>query len=420
MKKSRRDWTREEQLAHGPIDLPYLMLTVLLLGIGLVMLLSASSYSAAHDSAAKYEAAYYFKRQLVFAVAGLIVMFFISKINYQHYRKWSFILLFLSIALLVLVLVPGLGTTSHNATRWLKLGPVSFQPSEAVKIAVVLHFAACMSNRRKQPERKRGEPQRDVQGHRQGISVLQRADQGRQAFLKWIAWDEIKELIPYVLTLGVVIVLLAIQPHLSAAILIIIAAAALFWAAGYKLRWFLLGGGTVAVGVFVILVVIGYNGDRIKTWLDPWWDPSHESYQILQSLYAVASGGLTGQGLGLSRQKYLYLPEEQNDFIFSIVAEELGFIGCAIIVILFALLILRGYWLALHARDRFGTLIIVGLNTLLAAQVFLNIAVVTNLIPATGISLPFFSYGGTALMIQLAAIGIILSVSRQIPAPKQG
>ena len=142
--------------------------------------------------------------------------------------------------------------------------------------------------------------------------------------------------------------------------------------------------------------------------------------QIVQSLYAVASGGLTGLGFGQSRQKYLYLPEEQNDFIFAIICEELGFIGAALIIILFALLIIRGYWLALHARDRFGSLLIVGITTLLAVQVFLNMAVVLNVIPATGIALPFFSYGGTALLIQLAEIGIILSVSRQIPAPKKG
>lgn len=176
------------------------------------------------------------------------------------------------------------------------------------------------------------------------------------------------------------------------------------------------------MGVIMALIVFvgGYNSDRIKTWLNPWWDPGDKGYQIVQSLYAVASGGLTGLGFGQSRQKYLYLPEEQNDFIFAIICEELGFIGAALIIILFALLIIRGYWLALHARDRFGSLLIVGITTLLAVQVFLNMAVVLNVIPATGIALPFFSYGGTALLIQLAEIGIILSVSRQIPAPKKG
>ena len=162
-----------------------------------------------------------------------------------------------------------------------------------------------------------------------------------------------------------------------------------------------------------------YRTRKINLWLDPWSDPQGAGYQPIQSLYAIGSGGLLGLGLGKSRQKFLYIPEPENDFIFSIVVEELGFIGAAIVLILFALLIMRGYWLALHARDKFGTLTIVGIITLLAAQVFLNIGVVTNLIPNTGISLPFFSYGGTALMIQLAEMGIILSISRQIPAPKK-
>ena len=164
----------------------------------------------------------------------------------------------------------------------------------------------------------------------------------------------------------------------------------------------------------------GYQSKRILVWKDPWAYPKDGGYQIIQSLYAIGSGGLLGLGLGKSRQKFLYLPEPENDFIFAIVCEELGLVGAAVVLILFALLIIRGYWIAIHARDRFGALLVVGITTLLAVQVFLNIAVVTNLLPTTGISLPFFSYGGTALMIQLLEMGIVLSVSRQIPAPKQG
>ena len=182
--------------------------------------------------------------------------------------------------------------------------------------------------------------------------------------------------------------------------------------------WFVAGGLGVALLFFLLVVVGGYNSSRLDVWQDPWSDPQDKGYQIIQSIYAVASGGLNGRGFGLSRQKYLYLPEEQNDFIFAIVCEELGFIGATLIIALFMMLILRGYYLALHARDRFGSLMVVGVTTLLAVQVFMNIAVVTNLIPATGISLPFFSYGGTALIIQMAEMGLILSVSRQIPGPK--
>ena len=165
---------------------------------------------------------------------------------------------------------------------------------------------------------------------------------------------------------------------------------------------------------------IGYNSDRITTWRDAFWDPTYKSFQMAQSLIAIGSGGLLGLGLGKGRQKFMFLPEEHNDFIFAIVCEELGLVGATLIMLLFALLIIRGYWLAIHAKDRFGSLLIVGVTTQIALQTFLNIAVVTGLIPATGISLPFFSYGGTALAIQLVEVGVVLSVSRQIPAPKSG
>ena len=170
----------------------------------------------------------------------------------------------------------------------------------------------------------------------------------------------------------------------------------------------------------IVLLMSGYQSSRIEIWKDPWAHPRDGGYQIIQSLYAIGSGGLLGLGLGKSRQKFLYLPEPENDFIFAIVCEELGYIGAAVVLILFALLVIRGFWIAIHARDRFGALLVVGITSLMAVQVFLNIAVVTNFLPTTGISLPFFSYGGTALMIQLLEMGIVLSVSRQIPAPKQG
>ena len=189
---------------------------------------------------------------------------------------------------------------------------------------------------------------------------------------------------------------------------------------GVRLHWFIGAAGVLLVGAVAAVLFVPYVAARVASFRDPFSDLTGDGWQIVQSLYAIGSGGLSGLGLGMSRQKYLYLPEEHNDFIFSVVCEELGFIGAALIIILFALLIIRGYWLALHARDRFGSLLIVGITTLLAVQVFLNMAVVLNVIPATGIALPFFSYGGTALLIQLAEIGIILSVSRQIPAPKKG
>lgn len=206
---------------------------------------------------------------------------------------------------------------------------------------------------------------------------------------------------------------------MSGTILIMVGAASVLFAAGIKMGWFV-GLGSMAVAALAFII---YNTDymtsRIQLWLNPWIDPRGKGYQTIQSLYAIGSGGLLGRGLGKSMQKFLYIPEPENDFVFSIVVEELGFIGAAIVLLLFALLILRGYWLAIHARDKFGALTIVGIITLLAVQVFLNIGVVTNLIPNTGISLPFFSYGGTALVIHLAEMGVVLSISRQIPAPKK-
>lgn len=398
---AKRDLTRQQQLARGPVDLPFLALVLILLGIGLVMLLSASAYEAALDSrVAKNDPYYYFKRQFAFAVMGLVAMYFASKFDYQRWRGLSPFVLLAAILLLIAVLI--IGVNSGGATRWLKVGPITLQPSEVAKLGVVLFFAAKLCKREQKPRKFKTR-------YRQPI----------QALRKFWYWSDLNDIWSLVLILGVIIVLMILEPHLSGTILICAAAAAIFWAAGIKAFWFLLGGGLGAVGVWFLLVVVGYNGTRIQTWKDPWWDPLDKSMQVLQSIYAVASGGLSGLGLGESRQKFLYLPEEQNDFIFAIVCEELGFIGAVIIIALFALLIIRGYWLALHARDRFGSLVIVGIVTLLAVQVFLNIAVVTNLIPATGVSLPFFSYGGTALMMQLGEMGIILAISRQIPAPAE-
>ncbi|MGM9538850.1 MAG: FtsW/RodA/SpoVE family cell cycle protein [Candidatus Onthomonas sp.] len=414
--RTKRDLTREEQWALGPIDMPFLMLTLLLLGIGLVMLLSASSYSASMESQSKYDALYYFKRQAIFAVLGIIVMYVVSKINYQQLRWLGAIALTIAIFLLVLVLIPipHVSISANNARRWLSLGFTTFQPSEIAKIGVVMYFASRLSKRpltQLQAQAKKPSARRkNAKGLEKALYAIQ--DFGDRTGM----W----ELVPYVLVLGIIAILLMLEPHMSGTILVFAAAAAILFAAGIHWGWFVAGGSLVVAALVLFIQVTGYNSSRITIWQDPWSDPTNKGYQIIQSLYAVASGGISGQGFGLSRQKYLYLPEEQNDFIFAVVCEELGFIGATLIILLFALLVLRGYWLALHARDRFGSLLVVGITTLLAVQVFLNIAVVTNLIPATGISLPFFSYGGTALVIQLAEMGIILSVSRQIPAPKQG
>ena len=373
------------ELARGPLDLPFFILVLLLTGIGLVMLLSAS-FPSAYDETDGANPLYYFSRQAVFAVMGLAAMIFIGKINYQRFRALGKPLLYLSIILLILVLIPGVGITRNNATRWLGVPGTSlqFQPSEIAKVAVVIYFADSISKKKDK-----------MRSFRYGI-------------------------LPYALILVVLGGLVLLEHHLSGALLIFGVGAAMMLVGGINWAW--VGGavGAAAGLMYLVLFVVGYNQSRITSWLDPWADAQGSGYQLSQSLLAIGSGGLLGVGLGKSQQKIYYLPEEHNDFIFAIVCEELGLIGAAIIMALFAALILRGFWIALHARDRFGSLMVVGIITLMGVQTFLNIGVVTGLLPTTGISLPFFSYGGTALSIQLAEMGIVLSVSRQMKPTRAG
>ena len=387
MLQRRREKEQESrELAKGPIDLPFCLLVLLLTAVGLVMLLSAS-FPSAYYTTKNNDPTYYFVRQGVFAVMGVAAMFFIGKINYQRFRGVAKFLLYLSIILLVLVIIPGnpLAVTRNNATRWLGIGDLfTFQPSEIAKVAVVIYFSDSISKKKDQ-----------MRSFRYGI-------------------------LPYAIWLVVLGGLVGLEPHLSGAILIMGVGAALMLVGGINWAWVIGAVGAAGAAMYLVLFVIGYNTSRITYWLNPWADAQGAGWQLSQSLITIGSGGLWGVGLGKSRQKFLYLPEEHNDFIFAIIREELGLIGASIIMLLFAALILRGYWIALHARDRFGSLLVVGITTLVAMQTFLNIGVVTGLLPTTGISLPFFSYGGTALSIQLAEMGIVLSVSRQMRPTRAG
>lgn len=373
------DYRSNSQIFRGAMDIPFALLTMLLLTIGVIMVLSASFARAYYDPDTG-NAAYYFSRQLIFAVSGAAIMYIASRFPIGFYRRFSSIIYLVSMLLLLLVLVGG--TVSNGARRWFSIGGITFQPSEIAKIGVIL-FEAQLICRFKN---KMGT-------FKYGVGV-------------------------FALVAGAIVGLLVLEPHFSASIIIIAITAVMMFVGGTRLIWFLAGGGAVGALGFIVLTTTDYTSSRISAWLDPFADASDTGYQIVQSLYSIGSGGLSGLGLGQSRQKYLYLPEEHNDFIFSVVCEELGFIGASLILVLFALLIIRGYWLALHCRDRYSFLVCVGITSLLALQVFLNVAVVTNLIPCTGISLPFFSYGGTALWLQLAEMGIILSISRDIPEKK--
>lgn len=374
-----RNYREDEMVRRGGIDLPFFVLTIVILAIGVVMVLSASFARAYYTSGDPMK---YFIRQLVFAVGGIALMLVVSKFRVLTFRKFALPLMLIS--LILLAAVPIIGTKENGAKRWIDLGFTTFQPSEITKLAEVLIFA---------------------------VMICVYKDK-----MKTFKYG----VMPFVAVVTVIVGLLLLEPHVSASVIIIGIAIIMMFAGGTKAKYFALTGIVLVLIGYVTVTKLAYASDRITAWLHPESDPGQTGYQVLQSLYAIGSGGLMGLGLGQGRQKYLYLPEEHNDYIFSIVCEELGYIGAILILLLFALLVIRGFWLALHAKDRFGSLIVTGLTGLLAIQVFLNVGVVTNLLPSTGISLPFFSYGGTALLIQLLEMGIILSVSRDIPLVKAG
>lgn len=359
---------------EGKLDVTFLSFVLILLSIGLIMLFSASyAYSYTY-----FGNSYRFiLRQAIFAAIGVALMLLISKIDYHIIKKFSWVIYLVTVGMLGAVLILPPMSDELNVKRWISFGGFSFQPSEFGKFAIVVIFAAWLS----------------VNGEK-----LKK--------FRYVAW--------MILLLGVVCGLVVAEPHLSATILIFSLGIILLIVGGLQKRWIFLGAGGGIAGVLLLIFsgVIGYGSDRIQYWLDPWADPSGKGYQTIQSLLAIGSGGLLGRGIGQSRQKYLWVPEPHNDFIFSIVCEELGLIGAMVIIILFCALVWRGFTIAMRARDKFGTLMAIGLTFQVGLQAILNILVVTNTIPNTGISLPFFSYGGTALVILLAEMGIVLSISR--------
>lgn len=368
----------KEKPRRGSIDTSFFLLVLLLLSTGVIMVLSSSYARAYYDpgNVTGGNAVYYFVRQLIFALLGLGVMLFASTLSMSFYRRFT--PHFIALTLVLLLLVPIIGVKANGARRWLDIAGLSIQPSELAKLGVIL-----------------------------GFSMLICRFRGWMKSFKY-------GILPFGAALILIVGLLVLEPHFSASIIIIAIGGVMMFLGGVGLGWFAAALGAAGLGLGVLLTFFPYASSRISTWLDPFSSATDEGYQIVQSLYSIGSGGLSGLGLGRSRQKFLYLPEEHNDFIFSVVCEELGFIGAALILVLFALLILRGFWIAIHCAERFDFLVCAGISSLLAIQVFLNVAVVTNLVPCTGISLPFFSFGGTALLIQMGEMGIILSASRDI------
>ena len=362
--------------SQPPMDLPFLLLILTLVAFGLIMLGSASWAVGLYRRGDAYA---YLRPQLLFAAVGLAALWAASRVDYHIYHRLAWPLLGLSLVLLAVVLFM---PEYNGCKRWIVLpGLGTLQPSEIAKFSVVLVFSHIIALNQS------------------------RMDQFRVGVL------------PFVAILGVVAVLMLLEPHLSGTLLILAIGAVLMFVGGTGLRWFGLAGAGALTALSLALMLlpdlVPYAADRLSSWLDPFADPLGDGHQTIQSLYAIGSGGATGLGLGNSRQKHLYVPEPQNDFIFSILCEELGFVGAALVLLLFFLLLWRGLVIAVRAPDKFGALLAVGFVVQVCLQAVLNIAVVTNTIPNTGISLPFFSSGGTSLMMLLGEMGIVLSVSRQ-------
>ncbi len=368
--------------SRGVMDITFFLIVITLLVIGIIMMFSAS-YAKALSESGGTDGTSYAVKQIGMAGVGIAALFFFSFFDYRNFAnpKIAISLYVVCVGLLIAVLLGGV--TENGATRWIVIGPINFQPSEVMKLAVIVLFSYLI-----------------VQNY------------SRMKTIKF-------GIIPFGVLLGIVVMLLMMQPHLSCTLLTCAVGVILLFVGG--VRWKHIGILTLIGVAGIVLVVIvkiqsdgfTYFGTRIQSWLDPFSDEKGGTWQTTQSLIAIGSGGLFGLGLGGSRQKFMYLPESQNDFVFSIVCEELGFIGAVTVILLFLLLVIRGIYIASKAKDKFGMLITIGITVQIGIQAFLNIAVVSNLIPNTGISLPFFSYGGTALIMQLAEMGMVLNVSRQ-------
>ncbi len=369
----------QRNVRYGEVDLVFFLIVIALLVIGIVMMFSASYAWAIAEGE---EGTYYASNQIKNGLVGIVLMLILCTIDYHVFQKTYVAIISFAVPLLLLVAVfiPGVGVTDGGATRWISIGVINFQPSELMKIGIVIFFSY----------------------------YIERFQDRMHLFRRGI--------LPLLLMLFLVAALLVAEPHLSATIIILLIGLVLIFVGGANLKHLgimaILAAGAALLVVFLMSDSYTYIEKRITSWIDPFSDSQGDTWQTCQSLIAIGSGGLFGLGLGESRQKYLYLPESKNDFVFAIVCEELGFVGALTVVLLFALLVIRGFYIAAHARDKFGSLVAIGLTTHIGLQAFFNIAVVSNLIPNTGISLPFFSYGGTALILQLAEMGIVLNISR--------
>jgi cell division protein FtsW len=354
-------------------DFLLIILTFSLLAIGLIMVYSASAVWAEY----KFHDSFFFaKRQLLFAGVGIAAMFFIMNIDYWTWRDWSKALLIICFVLLVLVLIPGIGMIRNGSRSWIGVGAFSIQPSEFMKLAMIAFLAKYLS-----------ENQKNITSFKRGL-------------------------LPALALVFAAFGMIMLQPDLGTGTVMVGTCIAMIFVAGARISHFI-GLGVLGLAGFAALILSApYRIKRITSFLNPWEDPLGSGFQIIQSLYAIGPGGLFGLGLGQSRQKFFYLPEPQTDFIFAILAEELGFIGGSLVLLLFSLLLWRGVRIALGAPDLYGSFLAIGIISMVAIQVMINIGVVTGLMPVTGITLPFLSYGGSSLTLMLMAIGVLLNISK--------
>ncbi|MCS7459265.1 stage V sporulation protein E [Paenibacillus doosanensis] len=359
--------------ARSAPDVTMLVCTLMLLVIGVVMVYSASAVLAFHEFGDWY---YYLKRQFLFAVLGVVAMVFTMNVDYWVWKKYAKIGLIVCFVLLLIVLIPGIGVVRGGARSWLGIGSFGIQPSEFMKMGMILFLSKLLSERQKQ------------------ITLF---TQG---------------LMPPLGLVGLAFGLIMLQPDLGTGAVLVGASLLIIYTAGARLMHLSYLGMVGVAGFVGLIIAAPYRLKRITAFLDPWQDPLGAGYQSIQSLYAIGPGGLVGLGLGMSRQKYSYLPEPQTDFIFSIIAEELGFIGGSFVLILFMVLVWRGMRTAITAPDTFGSLLATGIVGMIAVQVVINIGVVIGMFPVTGITLPLISAGGSSLTLMLTSIGILLNISR--------
>lgn len=357
-------------------DKTLLTIVSVLLIFGLVMIASAGVIYSQTRFADEY---YFFKHQLFFGVLpGAVALYAFSKLDYHFWKKVAVPLFFLSVIFLILVFVPGVGSRVYGASRWIQLGPFSFQPSEMAKLAIIIYLAAWLESR--------------------GAAKIK---------------DVFEGLLPFLGIMGVIGFLIMKQPDTGTLGVIVLTSFAIFFVSGARLKHLVSMGGFGVFALWILVKVEPYRFNRILTFLDPGADPQGIGYQINQALLAVGSGGFLGVGLGHSRQKFNYLPEPVGDSIFAVIGEELGMIGAAIMVMLFVALAIRGIKIAKNAPDLFGRLVATGITMWIILQAFINVGANIALVPLTGIPLPFISYGGTSLIFLMSAVGILLNISKQ-------